>query len=145
MAVTISLKDVQDIRTVNIEGHGTLYVRKLGSGEELDLSFAQRRINKLIEELTGMDFGKFNVEKPEDMKKMLKMSKRADEIQDEISGIRQRQHEIYKSLLSDDKKGKVVDVIMNTLSDTARNEVFKIAFGEVKEIDTPETIESKNA
>jgi hypothetical protein len=138
--ISISLNNVQDIRTVHIEGLGVLKVRKTGSGEDLDLSFKRRRVNKLIDELSAIDFSSLDTKKPSDLKKMERLSQRADAIQDEITEIKKLEFEIYKHLLSDDKGGAIVDVVMNTVSDTGRAEIFRRAFAETKPISTLETV-----
>jgi len=137
--ISISLNSIQNIKTVNIEGLGVLHIRRLGSGEDLDLSFKQRRINKLVDELTAIDFVGLDATNPDDIKKIDKLAKKADAIQEEISQIKKDEFEVYKRLLSDDKGGKVVDVIMNTLTARERAEIFNIAFGEKKEIEAPDT------
>lgn len=138
--ISISLNSIQNIKTVNIEGLGVLKIRKLGSGEDLDLSFKRRRVNKLIDELSAIDFTSLDTKKPSDLKKMERLSKRADAIQDEIAETKASEFEIYKRLLSDDKGGAVVDVIMNTLTDAERAEIFHIAFGEKKPLEAPEHV-----
>jgi len=143
--ITISLGNIQNIKTVEIEGLGILKIRKLGSGEDLDLSFKQRRMNKLIDELTSISFVGLDARKPKDVKKIDSLAKKADSIQEEISEIKKSEFELYKSLLSDDKGGKVVDVIMNTLNDKERAEIFNIAFGVKKQVEATDiqTVESE--
>jgi len=136
--ITISLNNIQNIKTVNIEGHGAIHARKLGSGEELDLSAKMRRTGKIIEELSAIDFTKFNTGKPEDLKKVTKIANRAEELSDELEAIKRFEFNTYKNLLSDDKNGKVVDVIMNTLSEKERAALFDQIFGEIKVLETPE-------
>ncbi len=138
--ISIALNDIQDTRTVNIEGVGVLNIRKLGSGEDLDLSFKQRRFNKLLDELASIDFVGLDATKPSDMKKIKRQSDRAEKIGEEISNIKQSQFEIYKRLLSDDKNGKVVDLIMNTLNDVERAKIFEIAFGKRNVLELDESV-----
>lgn len=144
--ITISLSDIQNIKTVNIEGLGVLKIRKLGSGEDLDLSVKRRRINKLVDELDSIynRMGLLDLKKPSDEKKFDKLSKQAEELGDEISEIKRYEFETYKRLLSDDKNGAVVDVIMNTLSDKERAEIFNIAFGEKKIVETPDLVDTED-
>lgn len=139
---SISLSDVQDTRTVEIKGLGDLTARKLGSGEGLQLSLNQRRMRKIFEELDKMDFTKFDTSNPEDLKKILALTKKAESLSDEIEEINKHEFNTYRRLLSDNKDGKVVDVIMDTLTDRARGELLKRIFGEVKEIKTPDQDEN---
>src|SRR5690606_36906241 len=122
--ISISLSNIQHVKTVNIEGLGVLKVRKLGAGEDLDLSFKQRRLGKLIEELSKIDFTSLDTSKPSDIKKIEKLAKKAEALGDEIAEIKKFEFETYKRLLSDDKNGEIVDVIMNTLTDQERAELF---------------------
>lgn len=130
--ISLSLKSIQNTRTVKIEGEGVLTIRKLGSGEDLDLSIKRRRMNKLIDELNSIDFSGLDVAKKDDLKKLETLSKKVEGIQEEIAQIKQYEFELYKSLLSDDKDGKVVDLVMKTLSDKERAEIFNRAFSQDK-------------
>lgn len=130
--ISLSLKSIQNTRTVNIEGEGVLTIRKLGSGEDLDLSVKRRRMNKLIDELNSIDFSGLDVAKKADLKKLETLSKKAEAIQEEIAQIKLFEFELYKSLLSDDKDGKVVDLVMKTLSDKERAVIFNRAFSQDK-------------
>lgn len=141
---SIALNSVRDTRTVNIEGLGVLTARKLGSGEELQISADYRRMGKILDELKGMDFKKFDTSKPEHLKIVKRMAKRADEIGDELEAIKLREFNTYKNLLSDDQGGKLVDIIMNTLTEKERSELFKRIFGEIVPLDTPENTDSAN-
>lgn len=140
--ISIALSNIQDVKTVNIEGLGLLKIRKLGSGEDLDLSFKQRRLNQLIDALNRIDFTALDAKKPSDLKKIKKLSEKADKIAEEIADIKKSQFDIYKRLLSDDKNGEIVDVIMNTLTDMERAKVFEIAFGGIKSVDSDDLVES---
>lgn len=143
--ISISLANIQTIKTVNIEGVGVLKARRLGSGEELDLSVKLRRFSNLVNELSAMDFMSLDAEKPDDYKKIQKMKKRASEISEEIEAVKRFELETYRRLLSDDQDGKVVDVIMDTLSDEERTELFKQIFGSKTEMEKPEPLTSKEA
>jgi len=138
--VNVALNNIQNIKTVNIEGVGTLKVRRMGAGEELDLSRKLRRLGKVIDELSALDFTKYNPSKPEDLKKINKLTKKAESLSEELSEIKKFEFETYKRCMSDDSDGRVVDVIMNTLTDTERAKLFKIVFGKTKQIDTPGSV-----
>lgn len=138
--ITISLNNIQNIKTVNIDGAGLLHIRRMGSGEDLDISFKRRRINKLIDDLNRIDFTGLNVNKEADLKKMEKLSSRAESISNEIAEIKQSEFDIYKRLLSDDKNGEVVDLVMNTLTEKERAKLFLIAFGEKTIVETQDAV-----
>jgi len=138
--VSISLNNIQNIKTVNIVGIGVVRVRKLGAGEELDLSAKTRQLGKLVAELSDMDFTKFDANKPEDVEKLSELSKRAEAIADEIEDIQKFEFDTFKRCFSDDENGKVVDVIMNTLTNEERGELFKQVFGRKKQVDVPAAV-----
>jgi len=138
--ISISLNNIQNIKTVNIEGVGIVKVRRLGSGEELDLSSKIRRLGKLIDELSRIDFTVLDANKPEDLAKITKLTRRVEELSDEISAIKESEFEVYKKCFTDDEGGRIVDIIMNTLSEQERAELFRQIFGDVKELDTPDNI-----
>jgi hypothetical protein len=139
-SVSISLNNIQNIKTVNIEGIGVVKVRRLGAGEDLDLSVKVRRLGKLIDELSAIDFTKYDAKKPEDLKEIEKLTKRAEAISDEVAEIKRFEFETYKRCFSDDKDGALVDVIMNTLTEAERAELFKQIFNEKKQIEAPKTV-----
>lgn len=126
--ISISLSNIQNIKTVKIDPIGVIRVRRLGAGEELDLSDKLRRLGKIVNELQDMDFAKFNSGSDDDLEQIKKLSKRAEKLSDEISDIKRYEFTTYKKCLSDDDGGKVVDEVMNTLSDEERSELFKQIF-----------------
>jgi len=138
--VSISLNNIQNIKTVNIVGIGVVRVRKLGAGEELDLSAKTRQLGKLVAELSDMDFTKFDANKPGDVGKLAELSKRAEAIADEIEDIQRFEFDTFKRCFSDDENGKVVDAIMNTLTNEERGELFKQVFGRKKQVDAPAAV-----
>jgi vacuolar-type H+-ATPase subunit I/STV1 len=143
---SIALSGIRNTRTVNIEGLGVITARRLGSGEELELSAKSRRLGKIFDELGRMDFTKFDTSKPEELKELKKLTDKAEKLYLEVEEIKRFEMSIYRGLLSDDKGGKVVDVIMNTLTDEERGELFKQIFGKSTQVVAPdvETAEGKS-
>lgn len=135
---SISLNNIQNIKTVNIEGVGVVKVRRLGAGEDLDLSTKLRRLGKLIDDLNTFDFTKYDAKKPDDLKEIEKLAKKAEAISDEVAEIKKFEFETYKRCLSDDEGGAVVAIIMNTLTEIERAELFKQIFSAKKQIESPE-------
>lgn len=138
--ISIALNNVQNVKTVNIEGLGVLTVRKLGAGEDLDLSSKMRRLGKVIDELSAIDFSKLDARKPEHLKIIEKESKRAEALSDELAEIKRFEFNMYKRCLSDDQGGKVVDVVMNTLTEQERAALFMEIFGENRKLDVPDVV-----
>lgn len=139
--ISLSLNNIQNIKTVNIEGVGVLKVRRLGAGEELDLSAKLRRLVKVIEELNKIDFTSLDATNPEDFKKISQLTTKAEALSEEATEIKKFEFETYKRCLSDDDGGKVVDVIMNTLTESERAELFNQIFGDKKPVDAPDTVQ----
>jgi len=140
--ISISLSNIQNIKTVNIEGVGIIRARRLGAGEELDLSDKMRRLSKIINELQDIDFTKFDTTKKEDIEEFKKVSKRAEKLSDEVTEIKKFEFNTYKRCFSDDKNGEIVEQIMNTLSQPERDELFKQIFNPPTIVETPELVEA---
>lgn len=139
--VSISLNNIQNIKTVKIDGLGVFKVRKLGAGEQLDLSDRLRRLNQLIIQLDNMDFEQFDTGKPpteKQRKELLKMQNKASAMMDEVNEIKKFEFATYKRCFQDNKNGKKVDELFNILSDEDRGELFRQIFEPPKPIEAPE-------
>lgn len=143
--ISLSLNNIQNIKTVNIEGVGVIRVRRMGAGEELDLSNKLRRLGKIIDELSAIDFTKHDASKPEDLKKIAKLAKRAEALSDEVTDIKRFEFDTYKRCISDDKNGEVVDLIMNTLTEDERTALFKEIFGIKKPVEAPDPVKLESS
>lgn len=126
--------------TVNIEGVGVVRVRRLGAGEELDLSDKMRRLGAIINQLSKIDFRGLDSANSEDAKKISKLSKKAELLSSEITEIKRFELKAYKKCFSDDANGKVVDILMDTLTDEERIELFKRIFNP-KIVEAPEGVD----
>lgn len=132
--ISISLNNIQNVKNVLIEGLGEFKVRKLGAGEELDLSTKMRRlmaIAKDVESLGIKNDGLDNIDE--------KTLSKLDKYTEEINSIKKFELETYKKCFVDDNNGKNVEYLVNALSDQERAELFKQIFGEIK------AVEDKNA
>jgi hypothetical protein len=133
--ITISLSNVRNIKKLYIEDLDlTFEVRKMGAGEELDLSDKLRRLNEIIEELSAIDFNKINITKPtkKDIKAMEALTEKADSLMNEINDIKRFELETYKRCFTDNNGGKDTDKLIDSLSDEDRAELFKQIFSPAK-------------
>lgn len=141
--IRISLSNIHNIKNVNIEDIGVFRVRKLGAGEELDLSDRLRRLNKIITELQTIDFspyiGKEKLTKKQQAE-IKTISKRAGTLNDEISEIKRFELHTYKRCFSDDNDGKNTENLLNSLSDDERIALFKQIFDTVTPIESPQEV-----
>lgn len=143
MTVNISLGNIQNIKEVYIEELGkTIRIRRLGAGEELDLSAKMRRLGKIVEELSNIDFTVLDAAKEEDRKEIEKLSKRAEKLSYEITEIKQFELDTFSKCLTDSEGGKVVKELLNMLSDEDRSEFFRQAFDTTTIIEAPEAVEA---
>lgn len=138
--LSISLSNIQNTKTVHIEGIGDFTVRRMGAGEELDMSFKMRRLNQILSELEKFDFTKFDLSKKDDIKQVEKLEKRMTKLSDEIAEIKKFELATYKKCFTDENNGENVDLLLNTLTELERAELFKQIFGENKEIDRDEPV-----
>lgn len=137
--ITISLSNVHNIKRVHIDEIGDFEVRKMGAGEELDLSDKLRRLNEIIEELSAIDFNKINIAKPtkKDIKSMEALTARADSLMEEINGIKRFELESYARCFNDNNGGKDTKKLLDSLSDEDRAELFKQIFSPAKVLQKP--------
>lgn len=140
--ISISLSNIRNIKRVNVEEVGVINIRRLGAGEELDLSSKFRRLNAILKELGTIDFTKPDTSTPEGLKEIERLSKKADALSVEIEDIKRFEFETYKKCLSDDEDGKVVKEIMDTFTEAERAELFRQVFEPPKVIDTPDSVQA---
>ncbi len=128
--IKISLSNIQNIKSVLIEPFGDFKVRKLGAGEELDLSERLRRLNKIVLELQQMerDNVQEDIPTPEGLKKLETIQKRTDKLSEEISEIKKFEIETYSRCFDDGEGGVRTKELFQTMSADDRTAVFKAIF-----------------
>lgn len=134
--ISISLTNIQNIKTVNLEPLGVFRVRKLGAGEELDLSTKMRRLVAIAKELDNLKLKDIDPESEEGQKYFSDHSEIIEKLSAEISDIKKFELITYKKCFSDDENGAKVEELINSLSDSERSELFKQIF------DVPTVIEA---
>lgn len=138
----ISLNNIRNVKKVYIDGVGGFTVRKLGAGEELDLSDKMRRLGEILKELQAIDFNKFDVTKEEDRQELEEVSKRADTLTQEVSAIQRFELETYKQCFEDDNEGKDVERLLNSLSAEDRANLFKEIFNPLQAVEAAQPLEA---
>lgn len=141
--ISISLKNVQNIKTVNIEGVGVFRVRKLGAGEELDLSTKRRKMISASNEIVKIKSKIDSIKDLEEQERLAtKELPRIDKLTEELTNIKAFELETYKKCFSADKP-ELVDELLDSLSEEERTELFNQIFGTPKIIEKEETIETE--
>lgn len=145
--VNISLSDIQNVKTIKVNGLGIFNIRKLGSNEELELSKKTRRRAKIYDELNSIDLTKYVTK--DDKKLSDKKQKELDEILENIDRLSNEMHELLdyeqdlrKKRITDVNKGEKVKKLFDLIDDEGIEKLFRYAFGGLK-VDDPETVEKK--
>lgn len=135
--LTISLSNVRNVKRVHIDEFGDFKVRKMGAGEELDLSDKLRRLNEIIEELNLLDFKHVNIKNPtkKDIAELSRLTKRSEAFMDEINDIKRYEIATYARLFDDGGDGSKTQELLSSLSDEDRAELLKRIFEPAKIIE----------
>jgi len=140
--ITISLSNIRNTKSVLIEGIGTFTVRRLGSGEQLDLSLKARRIDEIINELNDVNFTKYDLAKPAHRKKVVELEKYIEALSKELTTIKTDELNLYKACFVDEDNGKKVDELIDSLTDMERAVLFENIFGEKKPVKPLDVIDT---
>lgn len=134
--VSISLSNIQNIKTVNIEGIGVFKVRRLGPGEEYDLSMKRRRLIKLAEEVAEIQ-KKMNSLTDEAAREDFAQSemKKIDSLSDEVAKIQKNELEVYKRCFTDDANGEKTDHLIDMLTNDERMKLYSLIFASEENTD----------
>jgi len=116
--ISISSNDLGTRKKVKID-EVDFTVRKLGAGEELDLSQIARQTLKLLERLSSSN------EWTEDDAK-------------EYDDLKQRSLDIYAKTFDDGGDGKISRELIQRLSDEERNEIYRQVFPKIEVEDEKE-------
>lgn len=136
--VNISITNIRKTKRVLIEGIGTFTVRKLGAGEELDLSDKLRRLGDILTELKAIDFTKYESATEEHVKELNAIRKRAEKLTKEVHQIQRFELDTYTKCFTDDNDGKDVKILLDTLSAEDRSALFQTIFKPVVPVANPE-------
>jgi len=141
-----SLSNLQNTKSLFIEELGEFKVRQPGAGERLEISKRLRRQNEIINELNDINVDDYSLTgKLTDAqeKELKKLSKYITALQNEIEQIKAYELTIYKTCFSHSDPS-AVDILLNTLSDNERMELFNKMFNPII-IKKPEPITVEQA
>lgn len=139
----IALQNIQNIKTVDIEGVGLFRVRKLGAGEELDLSSKLRRLMEIAKKLEALKIDEIDATTKEGQERFAQVSEKVDKYSAEIGEIKKFELETYKKCFVDENNGENVDFLINALSDEERTKLFDMIFN-VKPVENKDIVEAQN-
>lgn len=129
--LSISLSNVQNRKSINIQGFGDFEVRKLGAGEEYDLSMKRRRLMRIAEELTKYKSKMDAIEKQSDKEDFATQSLEViNNLSDEMADIQKYELDIYKRCFNDDANGEKASKLLDSLASDERVKLFEIIFAE---------------
>lgn len=129
----ISLNNIRNVKNIFIEGLGAFTVRKLGAGEELDLSDKMRRLSAIFRELQSLQLT--DEKNPEALKEA---QDKAETLSAEVAEIQRFELDMYKRCFEDDNDGKNVEKLLNSLSIEERSNLFKSIFNPLPDLELPE-------
>lgn len=127
--ISISLSQVQNIKTVNIKELGTFTVRRLGPGEEYDLSMKRRRLTKIGEQMLAIKkkMDAITDDKERDAYATSELPK-IDKLSDEVAEIQKYELDVYKRCFADDADGKNTESLINSLTSDERMKLYAVIF-----------------
>lgn len=132
--LSISLSNVQNIKTVNIEGLGVFKVRRLGPGEEYDLSIKRRRSLQIVKEMTKIKKEMDSiVNEAEKEAYAVKVLHKIDKLEDENATIQKHELDTYKRCFTDDADGKNTEKLINSLTQDERLKLYSMIFDQKPE------------
>lgn len=135
--IQISLHDIQEYKTLEIEGAGEFKVRKLSAPESLDLQAKERRAAIILSEMYASGINEFK-DKPdseltvEDNAKIEVIKNKIESYGTEIDEIKAYKQKVNKGRFEDLAGGDAVDKLFATLSDDGIEKIFEAVFAEHK-------------
>ena len=135
--IQISLHDIQEYKTVEIEGVGDFKVRKLSAPESLDLRVKERRAAEIVAKMYGTGINKYKNKTDdeltdEDHVAIDSISKTIESYSKEIEEIATYKMSLNKSRFEDVNGGDAVEKLFATLSDEGIEKIFTAVFAEHK-------------
>ena len=136
--IQISLHDIQEYKTVAIDGVGEFKVRKLAAPEALDLRIKERRASEIVAKMYGTGINKFKNKSDDDLTdedhaEIDKISKVIESYSKEIEEIATYKMNLNKSRFEDvNAGGNAVEKLFATLSEEGIEKIFTAVFAEHK-------------
>jgi len=135
--IQISLHDIQEYKTVSIEGVGDFKVRKLSAPESLDLRVKERKAAEIVAKMYGTGINKYKNKSDDDLteedhQEIDKISKTIESYGKEIEEIATYKINLNKSRFEDVDGGDAVGKLFSTLSEEGIQKIFEAVFAEHK-------------
>lgn len=130
--ITISLSNIRKVKRAKI-GDTVFTVRKLGAGEELELSANMRRAGVLIDSFNKMrkKMLEQSEEEKANTKELTKLAKKMDKFTEELHEIQLFQYESYLKIFDDGTKDQAkTKELLSSLSIDERDELLKQIWAE---------------
>lgn len=135
--IQISLHDIQEYKTVSIEGVGDFKIRKLSAPESLDLKIKERRAGEIVTKMYATGINKYKNKTDDDLTEedhaeIEKIGKVIDSYSKEIEDIAKYKLALNRSRFEDANGGDAVDKLFETLSEEGIEKIFTAVFTEHK-------------
>ena len=136
--ITINLNDIREVVEVTIGDH-VYNVRRMGSGEELELSASNRRTMNLMDEATKLQVKFQELSKtPEselDQKEVDKLVKKMDKVTGGIRAEQEYQSEAFVKLFDDGEDGSKSRELLNSFSHNEKQKLIEQVFSQKEVLD----------
>lgn len=135
--IQISLHDIQEYKTLAIDGVGEFKVRKLSAPESLDIQIKDRRASMIVAEMYATGINKFKGKTDdeltdEDNAELEKIQAKLEEFGKEVEEIKKYKMAVHKSRFEDINGGDAVEKLFATLSEDGIAKIFEAVFTEHK-------------
>ena len=145
--ITINLNDIREVVEVTIGDH--IYnVRRMGSGEELDLSASNRRTFEAMERANKLQkkFMELSATPEEelDQKEVDKLVKQMDKVTDEIRKEQEYQSEAFVKLFDDGGDGSKSRELLKSFSHGEKQKLLEQIFSQKEVLDASKANDAEN-
>ena len=143
--ITINLNDIREVVEVTIGDH-VYKVRRMGAGEELDLSASNRRTFEAMERATKLQkkFMELSATPEEelDQKEVDKLVKQMDKVTAEIRNEQEYQAEAFVKLFDDGGDGSKSRELLKSFSHSEKQKLLEQIFAQKEVLDTQKSEEA---
>lgn len=145
--ITINLNDIREVVEVTIADH-VYNVRRMGSGEELDLSASNRRTFEAMDKAVKLQ-KKFTElsntpEEELDQKEVDKLVKQMDKVTTEIRKEQEYQAEAFVKLFDDGKDGSKSRELLKSFSHDEKQKLLEQIFSQKEVLDASKANDAEN-
>ena len=145
--ITINLNDVREVVEVTIGDH-VYNVRRMGSGEELDLSASNRRTFEAMDKAVKLQkkFTELSSTPEEDLdqKEVDKLVKQMDKVTAEIRNEQEYQAEAFVKLFDDGKDGSKSRELLKSFSHDEKQKLLEQIFSQKEVLDASKANDAEN-